>query len=427
MLIALLSTTLTALSAGPSSKGKDYVAHEWGTFTSVQGAEGIQMDWNPFVQWDLPTFVHDQNQNVQAKVNQQLAGLLLKSKAMSKQRMETPVIYFYSDQELTVDVKVRFPQGLMTEWYPAATAFAPDPTATSEQRAANKESFLAWNQMRILAPDADQALQPPSDQSDNHYYAARETSANLLEVAGPANAPHPQHEKFLFYRGVGDFTAPLTASIQGDEQSVRMDNRAKDALTGLAVLRIRGETAQLLTTDHLEAGQNATLKLDSPILPKQDLRPLVRDYLKHHLVAAGLYPREAEAMVKTWDDSWFGEEGLRVLYLLPQSWTDEALPITLDPQPKSLVRVMVGRAELITPSTEWELLKQAVRFSDADAAGQLEAVTAVQDLHLGRFAEPTARRVLGSHPAPPFAQSVWNLLHASRAQLPVNLSDVTLQ
>ena len=32
--------------------------------------------------------------------------------------METPVIYFYSDREQTVNVRVRFPHGLITEWYP---------------------------------------------------------------------------------------------------------------------------------------------------------------------------------------------------------------------------------------------------------------------------------------------------------------------
>ena len=36
----------------------DFVAHEWGTFTSVQGADGVQFDWNPFVAPELPKFVY---------------------------------------------------------------------------------------------------------------------------------------------------------------------------------------------------------------------------------------------------------------------------------------------------------------------------------------------------------------------------------
>ena len=32
----------------------NYIAHEWGTFTSVQGADGIQLEWNPLVTSELP-------------------------------------------------------------------------------------------------------------------------------------------------------------------------------------------------------------------------------------------------------------------------------------------------------------------------------------------------------------------------------------
>ena len=71
-------------------------------------------------------------------------------------------------------------------------------------------------------------------------------------------------------------------------------------------------------------------------------------------------------MVRTWDDSWFSEPGVRVLYTLPRAWTDRILPLTLEPKPRELARVMVGRAELITPPMEWELLKQVVRFADGD-------------------------------------------------------------
>jgi hypothetical protein len=41
-----------------------YVAHEWGTFTSVQGADGAQMLWNPFNALELPRFVYDRPQRL---------------------------------------------------------------------------------------------------------------------------------------------------------------------------------------------------------------------------------------------------------------------------------------------------------------------------------------------------------------------------
>src|SRR5207244_604679 len=101
-----------------------------------------------------------------------------------------------------------------------------------------------------------------------------------------------------------------------------------------------------------------------------DLRAQIMQRMEESLVASGLYAAEAKAMVQTWQDSWFGEEGLRVLYILPRNWTDQILPLNVSPTPSELVRVMVGRAEMIPPSLEWQLLKQMVKFSESDEAAR---------------------------------------------------------
>jgi len=102
------------------------------------------------------------------------------------------------------------------------------------------------------------------------------------------------------------------------------------------------------------------------------------------------------------------------LYVLPRKWTDKVLPITLSPTPKDLVRVMVGRAEMITPGMEWELLKQIVNFSESNDAGRLKVVTEARSIGLGRFAEPAVRYVLGKAPSPDFSQQAWKLLQAMK-------------
>jgi hypothetical protein len=111
--------------------------------------------------------------------------------------------------------------------------------------------------------------------------------------------------------------------------------------------------------------------------------------LERKMIAAlteqGLYPREATAMVNTWKDSWFAEDGTRVLYLLSRAWTDRTLPIQLSPQPKELARVMVGRAELIPPSVQDILCQSLKRASDGDTVAREHAVSELS--HLGRFAE----------------------------------------
>jgi hypothetical protein len=48
---AVLLTTPFALAAKKTAlaPAADFVAHERGTFASVQGADGVQFEWNPFV------------------------------------------------------------------------------------------------------------------------------------------------------------------------------------------------------------------------------------------------------------------------------------------------------------------------------------------------------------------------------------------
>ena len=83
-----------------------FTVHEWGTFTSRHGADGVAQRWNPLSETtDLPRFVY-QNQRIP---KQFIEGNV---------RMETPVLYFYADARTTVSVDVDFPSGTMSEWYP---------------------------------------------------------------------------------------------------------------------------------------------------------------------------------------------------------------------------------------------------------------------------------------------------------------------
>jgi len=55
--------------------------------------------------------------------------------------------------------------------------------------------------------------------------------------------------------------------------------------------------------------------------------------------------------MKTWQSSWF-EEGSRLFYIVPASFVDTILPLTINPAPANTVRVFVGRMELVSPATE---------------------------------------------------------------------------
>lgn len=377
----------------------EFVAHEWGTFTSVQGADGIQLEWNPLVTTDLPKFVYDRNR---PSANARRPGVqyVAKSAFVALQRMETPVIYFYADEETTVDVKVGFPAGLVTEWYP--------------QTVASSNRLTHWKDITILPQLRDQSVLP-NDGSKTHYYAARETDAAMLRVSASGKM---EHEKFLFYRGIGSFRAPLTVTTGAKEEYVEAHNESAQELRHLFALHVRGQSARWTRLERLKTNERKNVKLGRDERPLAEVQREITDGMRKALVAEGLYAPEAAAMVETWRDSWFGEQGLRVLYVLSREWTDRALPLSITPTPKKTVRVMVGRAEVITPGMEWELLKQIVKFSEGDPA----AVGRLQALGMGRFADAAVRRMMGRTPSPDFSRAGWNLLETALRETPGELA-----
>src|SRR5688572_1602364 len=109
-------------------KDSNYIVHEWGTFTSFSGSDGISLDFRPLVDEDLPQFVMDRQKQAFWNERRALAyarGRTDKGLVISRQRMETPVTYFYTDQERIVEASVEFPKGLLTEFYPPVRQFAP--------------------------------------------------------------------------------------------------------------------------------------------------------------------------------------------------------------------------------------------------------------------------------------------------------------
>jgi hypothetical protein len=94
----------------------DLVVHEWGTFTTIAGEDGIALEWRPFAATnDLPGFVYNP-----AWLPYGIRSYVPKGEMTGTVRMETPVLYFYASRETNVAVKVLFPGGRITEWYPQA-------------------------------------------------------------------------------------------------------------------------------------------------------------------------------------------------------------------------------------------------------------------------------------------------------------------
>jgi len=356
LLMAMILGFLSWSLVRPQASSDEFVVHEWGTFTAISGTDSQTLEWTPSRSAsELPRFVHGGT----------------KSNARGTVRMETPVIYFYTPKELTCTVKVRFPQGEITEYYPM-----PDVPVFGWRG-------IEWKGVELLP---GRAVNLPLESSGNHYYHARATDAVPLRVW--KGSLIDEYEKFLFYRGVGTFAMPLSAEVHGDQVAMRQ--------TGfLGIEEVIFFENHQGRTSCLRSGLSSSSVVVNRPFPDCSVESLKRD-LERLLATHGLYPREAEAMVRTWEDSWF-EEGFRVFYVLPRQQTDAILPLEITPKPTKLVRVLVGRMEIVTPEATQEIFRLLTRLKTQPETQKAE-VLAVQQRY-GRFLASMVREVLEKHPA----------------------------
>jgi len=378
-LIALAVAALVTVGASPQEAPK-VVVHEWGTFTSVAGSDGASLDWRPLAgPSDLPSFVYDIGDAPKGlRHGQAIEKCTHKEPNQCKGctegtiRMETPVLYFYSDRETTMSVKVDFPKGKITEWYPAAR---------------NVGQGIDWGLVRIL-PRGDVSY--PTEKGDSHYYPARETDANPIRVC---MGKTPEHEKFLFYRGVGTIDLPISVSLEEDGKKIRLRNRGEDPIRPVIVFENRG--GKKAYGIYALVGEKRDIQVARPLddgsISYADLD--VEGALLKHLLETGLYEKEAKAMLKTWRDSWF-EPGLRVFYIVPKRATAGTLPLSISPAPAELVRVLVGRSEIITPEMEAAIGVLAAKLGDESFENRESAMKSLAAY--GRFAEPVLKKILAT-------------------------------
>jgi hypothetical protein len=265
-------------------------------------------------------------------------------------RMETPVLYFYSPREVTVSARVSFSKGLITEWYPHADRVLPGGAeADTILSRLPRDGSIAWNHI-VVSPNL--AAEFPSEARSNRYYAARETGSSAVRVQTSAGE---QHEKFLFYRGVSAVPLPISAKLtSGGTLVVR--SLSVDEIPNAILFERRGERVGYRLTGAI----TDAISVEPPVL-NGGVDSLFGE-LEEILVSGGLYRDEAQAMVETWKDSWF-EEGSRLIFIEPRSFVDNILPLTIDPAPGQIVRVFVGRLEIVTPATAMAV-KTALAHND---------------------------------------------------------------
>ncbi|HYQ43843.1 MAG TPA: hypothetical protein VER11_17805 [Polyangiaceae bacterium] len=384
--------------------GRGFVVHEWGTDTFVVGSDGSLQRGLHHEEEDLPSFVYDRIK----------AGTLLGSTPSPSVtiKMETPVTYFYSPTSLTVSARVEFPKGVLTQWYPNVTSFQPSlaaagsvgsnmPAALSDPALDPSFPFLSescrvkhgsvsggrldWGSFSVQARDA--APKEPAPDAPLEQFAwsyARVVDANWLQMASG------ESERFLFYRGLGEFDLPVKVQAKNAAQ-VTLSNGYAEPVGHVFLLNVSHEHGAFVARPE---GIAPGVSLDETVPSLEGAASLdeyaqrLSDAVTSALDATGLYHDEAVAMVNTWRRQWFRTPGVRALYVLPQSWTEQSIPLTITPKPDATVRVMLIRVEVITQEQESADVSALSTFATDAALG------AAYFSALGRFAEPRLRRAL---------------------------------
>lgn len=375
---------VSAVAGSPPDPGK-LIVHEWGTFLAVQGSDGVTLGGMVESEERLPDFVRQR---------------AYEGRSPFTYKMETPVTYFYVDRPRSVQVRVAMNGGVLTHWFPAVQSFGP-PTVKGKPAPAN--TFLDWATVELTPDTCCATVGPnlpvpglrPVAWGDTWRFV-RETDSALVRVAQRGRVT--EAEKFLFYRGVGALDLPLRAEFVHTRTrrlpNLTLHNRGKDGIEGIFWLQVDKGAIHFEALPGLAGGAECSLGdryADKPAMPLAEGVPQAKQALAAALVRAGLYPKEAQAMVNNWERSYFQTEGLRVLYIVPRARVDEIIPIQIKPAPDQLERVMVGRLEVLTPDKEQRLERAVADLGSPNA--RVRESAGKELARLGRFQEPALRRV----------------------------------
>jgi hypothetical protein len=357
-----------------------WTIHEWGTFTSLQDEAGVAIGGINTDDEPVPAFVHQLNYSI--LLNPSEASVLFKGVKSCHpdvtMRLETPVIYFHpleSKNIQNVDVRVKFQGGWLTEFYPDAISDAPGLKSRINRfphLLSSTDSKLEWNHLKIGGD------WPLTNTSAHVWTSPRAVAAASVQTT------NGESEKFLFYRGVAHINAPLKIS----QEAGQLVFRSQLELSGNQPLTIHslwlvdiqhGKIAfRPLPSLNLNSASNKILTSTPAVFTAKDFSSnnleKLKASLKATMVSDGLFDDEAQALLNTWELSYFKSAGLRVFFIVPRAWTDFYLPLEISPLAQ-INRVMVGRIELVT-SEQRNSLQEFARFSAPQIAqefGQLSS------------------------------------------------------
>ncbi len=351
-----------------SATDPSLVAHEWGTITSHHFPDGRSAGrLNRISATEvLPDFVHKFEPPETSNHPEQVLGksTMVPGRPDVIMRLETPVIYFYPSAKASIpspfEVNVRFRGGIVNEFYPNATASVEldYDRIQSKMGAGILKNWdgnvlnnyvigsLRWNEVQL-------AKNLPLPKTSNPVWLSpRKVLATSARASG-------ESEKYLFYRGVAHLDALMQTQILSNELILRTPrtlhwlNAKSMVLSGVWFVGVREDGAVAFRT----LGKKTIARTDlskeiartecfqASDYTKKNLDQL-QDSLKNSLITTGLFKDEAEAMLATWDHSYFKSPGMRVFYVVPAEWLHYFLPLQIS-TPHQLTRAFIGRIDLL--------------------------------------------------------------------------------
>ena len=367
-------------AADPAADAALLVAHEWGTFTTLQDElgrdlSGINIDDEP-----VPGFVHNLSRFLLQPAFVTNRHWVRRMKGTPQRhprvtmRLETPVIYFHlpegTKKPVELDVGVRFRGGWLTEFYPDAKATAPGIRREFIFGELNEdtESSLRWSKLQVGTEGKFPKTNEPV------WTTPRQVDCDAVTTPGG------ESEQYLFYRGVARRRSPVRVVTREDGRTLDLFGNFGEVTCGaetripalwLVDVRDDGTTAfRAIDGTAVTSDETKLLATVDSQFEESDYHEFHRDVLKKlmwtELCRDGLYGDEATAMLNTWSRAYFKSPGRRLFFVVPREWTDHYLPLEI-PKAERIERVMIGRIELVTAAHR-NLLAEIAASDKPDAS-----------------------------------------------------------
>ncbi len=316
------------------------VAHEWGVLACATGANRSLVGASGPADDDLPSFITQLNTLV-------IGGAMA---------IRQPIIHLYTDKPSDVSVNVRFANGYPTCFDPPARTWA----NTRDLKTAGN-GHINWVGRLDTAP---KGTMPPV--ATDHWIAkCRATDATPFTVG-------TRTEKYLFYEGAITVTCPIVLAIDGDGIRVTSTGEWKEQAVAI---RVSNSKAQTFRVD--AAGSKVT---------REDVS------LDTMLTDAGLYAKEAAALLGIWRDHFTKRDGLRLITLLTGEAYDALLPLEVCPKPVETKRVMMLCIDFPTPDLEVRVAKLVEKLASDELSDRNGAEAELLGIG-GLAAGPLAKHV----------------------------------